>query len=108
MILLEKVRYEGDICFVMPPQKVVDEFDLKGGEHIRVILLKSYDYKMRVVTQPEAEVFFESDHHHPHHWEIPWDVIGKYNIKDLGFVEFKVIDVFRKHEEEAEAHAHTA
>ncbi|MFP3909191.1 MAG: hypothetical protein ACOC5L_00460 [Halobacteriota archaeon] len=107
MILLEKVRYEGDICFVMPPQKVIDDLGIKGGEEIKVILLKSYDYKMRVFSQPDAEVSFESDHHHPHHWEIPWDAIGKYNIKDLGYVEFKIINVFGKHKE-AEAHAHTA
>jgi len=95
MILVEKIRYEGDICFVIPPEKIMESLNLEGGEEIRVVLIKSYDPKMRVIMAPEAEVSFESDHHHPHHWEIPMDVVGKYGIKDLGFVEFKVIDIYR-------------
>jgi hypothetical protein len=97
MRLIERIRYEGDICFVIPPEDVMNQLDLKGGEEIKAILIKSYDPKMRVLTAPDAEFFFESDHHHPHHWEIPMDVVGRYNIKDLGYIEFKVIDVFKGH-----------
>ncbi len=91
--VLEKIRYEGDICFIIPSEEVLDKLGIKGGERIKVRLLRVYDPKMRVVDEAGRVVEFESDAHHPHHWEIPMDVIRKHNIMDLGYIEFDVLEV---------------
>ncbi len=91
--VLERIRYEGDICFIIPSEEILEKLGIKGGEKIRVRLLRVYDPKMRVVNEAGRVVEFESDAHHPHHWEIPMDVIRKHNIMDLGYIEFDVLEV---------------